>query len=309
MKTINILFLGGAKRVGVARLFKQSGSQLGYQVNVFSYELSESVPIANEGKVFVGLRFTDQNVVQDIRKVVLDNNINVVLAFHDSAVALLEKLADIAFAPNMGELLIQSFSSKINSVELFDSYGVPRPPFSTEPPLIAKPNFGSASKGLVFMRTAEEVDNFFSSQNSNDFEIQRLIDGPEFSIDGYKALNSSSQYFVPRERIEISGGEVMVSKTVNLEGLNNLAKKVIEIPGFSGPFTIQVIQDSATGEFYCMEINPRFGGGLPVSAMAGVPWAELVLRDYLCLEWPHISHHPNYLVARSYREHGFPMGE
>ena len=38
MKCIRILFLGGAKRVSMARMFKSAARRLGYEAEIFSYE-------------------------------------------------------------------------------------------------------------------------------------------------------------------------------------------------------------------------------------------------------------------------------
>ena len=54
MRKINIMFLGGAKRVSLAEHFIKSGKRLGREVRIFSYELSSDCPIASIGKVVVG---------------------------------------------------------------------------------------------------------------------------------------------------------------------------------------------------------------------------------------------------------------
>ena len=45
-----------------------------------------------------------------------------------------------------------------------------------------------------------------------------------------------------------------------------------------GQVTIQLIRDSRTGEDYYIEINPRFGGGAPLSIKAGADSAEMLIR-------------------------------
>ena len=45
-----------------------------------------------------------------------------------------------------------------------------------------------------------------------------------------------------------------------------------------GQITVQLIQDEKTGENYYIEINPRFGGGAPLSMKAGADSAEAVLK-------------------------------
>ena len=45
-----------------------------------------------------------------------------------------------------------------------------------------------------------------------------------------------------------------------------------------GPITVQLIKDNETGENWYIEINPRFGGGAPLSMKAGANAAEALLR-------------------------------
>ena len=45
-----------------------------------------------------------------------------------------------------------------------------------------------------------------------------------------------------------------------------------------GQITVQLIQDKTTGENYYIEINPRFGGGAPLSIKAGANSAKAVIK-------------------------------
>ena len=62
--------LGGAKRVSVARHLQAAAARRGLTLDVLSYELECSVPIASVGRVIKGLRFADAGVVDDIRHVI-----------------------------------------------------------------------------------------------------------------------------------------------------------------------------------------------------------------------------------------------
>ncbi|HPT76551.1 MAG TPA: carbamoyl phosphate synthase-like protein, partial [Defluviitaleaceae bacterium] len=42
-----------------------------------------------------------------------------------------------------------------------------------------------------------------------------------------------------------------------------------------GPLTLQCIEDSK-GEIYWIEINPRFGGGVPLSIEAGIDYGKMI---------------------------------
>ncbi|WP_298822930.1 hypothetical protein, partial [uncultured Capnocytophaga sp.] len=67
-KKINILFLGGAKRVSIAEEFIRAGNTLGYNVSIFSYELDENCPIAFIGKVIKGYRWNNDSIFEGENK-------------------------------------------------------------------------------------------------------------------------------------------------------------------------------------------------------------------------------------------------
>ena len=45
-----------------------------------------------------------------------------------------------------------------------------------------------------------------------------------------------------------------------------------------GQITVQLIREDVTGDDYYIEINPRFGGGAPLSMKAGSDIASAILR-------------------------------
>ena len=63
---IVVLMLGGARRVSMGELLIDSGKRLGYDVEILSYELEESVPIAAIGTVVIGKKWRDADVVEHL---------------------------------------------------------------------------------------------------------------------------------------------------------------------------------------------------------------------------------------------------
>ena len=55
-------------------------------------------------------------------------------------------------------------------------------------------------------------------------------------------------------------------------------KKLVSDFKPSGQITVQLIQDEKTGDNYYIEINPRFGGGAPLSIKAGADSALATLE-------------------------------
>jgi carbamoyl-phosphate synthase large subunit len=50
------------------------------------------------------------------------------------------------------------------------------------------------------------------------------------------------------------------------------------IEGAYGPLTVQLFK-TRSGELEFIEVNPRFGGGYPLTMHAGADFAEYLLRD------------------------------
>ena len=51
-----------------------------------------------------------------------------------------------------------------------------------------------------------------------------------------------------------------------------------EVRNATTSITVQLIREDVTGDDYYIEINPRFGGGAPLSMKAGADSASAILR-------------------------------
>jgi len=84
---------------------------------------------------------------------------------------------------------------------------------------------------------------------------------------------------VPRERIKVRAGEINKGRTVKDEKLIEYAKNITEKLGAIGVITIQCfVKDD---EIKFTEINPRIGGGYPLSFAAGANYPESLIRMIL----------------------------
>jgi carbamoyl-phosphate synthase large subunit len=109
-------------------------------------------------------------------------------------------------------------------------------------------------------------------------------DYTEFTIDLYYSRENKLVCAVPRERLEVRNGEV--SKSVTRK--DQLYKSIFEVfskcRGFIGCITLQVFRRRNSDEIIGIEINPRFGGGYPLSYRAGANYPEYLIREYLLKE-------------------------
>jgi carbamoyl-phosphate synthase large subunit len=173
-------------------------------------------------------------------------------------------------------------------------------------PMIAKPIHGSASAGIYVLQNQEEYKNFFSRKNISEYNVQKFIDGIEYSVDVYVSLNNQKVIsVVPRIRLEVLGGESIKSQTIKDLELIYLSETVALKSGLVGPLVIQFIKDKITGVIYLMEINPRFGGAVLCSIGAGVDFPGYVIDDMLGIELKENQNKwtENMLMVRRFSEY------
>lgn len=138
---------------------------------------------------------------------------------------------------------------------------------------VIKPRVGMGSKNVRIVDNDVVHD---SLKHVMKPIIQQYIKGQEYSIDAYVGLDGEVLSVVPRKRLEVRSGEVSKSVTCFDKVLIQQSLQVIKGLPFFGPITIQGIKERETDEFYFIEINPRFGGGVPLTIKAGIPYADFV---------------------------------
>lgn len=308
MKKINIMMLGGARRVSMAELFKRSGERIGREVSIISYELMEQVPIALEGKVVVGLRWSDPNVVADIVRVAKEYEIDIILPFVDGAIEIASKVK-----PHLPEVFIpvgdfevnRTMFDKVSAAKAFEAAGIPIPKtytaLSAKMPAIAKPRKGSASRGIKIFHSLDEL---MQLENFNDYLVQEYLENKEeYTVDCYVSQKDEILTVVPRCRLEIMGGEVTRTITCRNAKLDELSRKVINTFNLRGPVTLQFLHDLDKDRYLLMEVNPRLGGGVVCSIYAGAPIADYIIDESRgitlnpCDDWAY-----NTLMARYLKE-------
>ena len=144
-------------------------------------------------------------------------------------------------------------------------------------PIFIKPCGGSGSINTYKVNNKKELDFFIDYINNP--VIQEYAEGQEFTMDILADFDGKVINVVPRERIEVRAGEINKGRTVKEERLIEYGKVIVEKLGGIGPITIQCFIKG--GEIKFIEINPRIGGGYPLSFVAGANYPELLIRMVL----------------------------
>lgn len=294
--SLNVLMLGGARRVSLGELLKQSGARLGHEVNLFSYELFREVPVAAVAQVIVGLKWKDPAVVEDIVRVCREHEIDIILPFVDGAIEIAAQCAPLlpdVFIPVSEFDVCNTMFDKVAAAAAYTAAGIPVPkaytPLTAEVPAIAKPRFGSASRGI---KVFHNIEDLMQLENFPGYLVQEYIEHrEEYTVDCYVSRSGEILCTVPRLRAEVMGGEVTRTITRRIPELIKMSRDVLNAFALRGPVTLQFIHDLNRDRFLLMEINPRLGGGVICSIYAGAPITDYILQESMnvplkgCEDW------------------------
>jgi len=144
-------------------------------------------------------------------------------------------------------------------------------------PCFLKPWDGYAGRGNAVVNNRTEL--LFYAKRIPNAICQEYIEGTEYSCDVYIDFGMKVRCVVPRKRIEIRAGEVSKGQVVkNPRIMSNAAKLVETLGAGPGVITLQLfLTDDNRVKF--IEINPRFGGGAPLSIKAGANFAKWILQE------------------------------
>jgi carbamoyl-phosphate synthase large subunit len=140
--------------------------------------------------------------------------------------------------------------------------------------LFIKPSNGSGS--IKSFKVSNKNELIFFLQYVPSPIVQELAKGHEYTIDALSDLNGNVINAVPRRRIEVRAGEISKGVTIKdwriIEATVNLLRHL----GAIGPTTVQCFFDGDQIQF--TEINPRVGGGIPLTIAAGANYPAQIIR-------------------------------
>jgi carbamoyl-phosphate synthase large subunit len=149
-------------------------------------------------------------------------------------------------------------------------------------PCFVKPVRGSASVGTSLIRNEGELHAHVATYGDL-LLAQEFVPGQEFTIDVYRDRQGQVRCIVPRLRLAVRAGEVAKAVTVRDDELIAATHKLADMLGsIWGVFCCQC-RRAHGGAPRFFEVNPRFGGGAPLSIAAGVNLPLYLLQEVLGL--------------------------
>lgn len=286
---MNILLTAVGKRIQLIERLKDGGRVIGTDAG----ELAPGMHFVD--KFYNVKKYNEEGYIAEILEICRKEKVDFLIPLYEKEFSLLcsfrkefEKLGVILLLSS--SKIIEICNNKCSTYEFFKHNEIPCPktytkeniPEDIQFPLIIKPFDGMGSSNVFKVNNKKELE-FFMEYVKNPI-AQEFISGIEFTIDVLCDFSGRVIFAIPRERIEVRSGEVSKSRTVknykvinevkNLCGkLNNAYKDEFLI----GPLTIQCMLDK-NDNLYFIEINPRFGGGVPLSFAAGGDYVSYLAK-------------------------------
>lgn len=289
MKELHILVTGVGRRVELMKAFRLAALKNEINLKIYGADMLGNAPAlayCDHTRKVVSMR--DESYISDLLRICKNDKIDLVLPTIDTDLLVLSKNVDLF--EKIGTKVLISKTDKImicrdknNTGDFFELCGLKAPKtyndykrYDDRFPCFIKPKDGSSSINAFKVETKEELETY--ANQVDDYIVQPFIEGKEYTVDIFCDFDGNPIYITPRQRIQVRAGEVLKTLIVDDEIIVEECKKLIEKFKPCGPMTVQLIRDNKTGDDYYIEINPRYGGGAPLSMKSGAVSAEALLK-------------------------------
>lgn len=277
---INILFTSAGRRIELIQEFQKAKKNKNIKGKIICADMNELAPaLYFADKSYIIPPIKDLNYIKDLKNICKKENISLIIPTIDTELEVLANNINEFHSIGTDVLvsspeIIKITQDKMETFKFFNSLGFKTPEsydknteYNGQFPCFIKPISGSSSVNAFKVNNKKELD--FFKYYIGDYIIQELIIGEEYTVDIFCNFEGEPIYITPRIRISTRSGEVNKTKIHYDPILIEQVKKIIKELKPKGPLTVQAIKSKQNGQYYFIEINARFGGGAPLSMMAG----------------------------------------
>lgn len=284
---MKILFTSVGRRVELVQALKNAAEKLNEQVEIYGADITDTAPALFFCDKYVEVpRIDDSNYIPKLISISDVEKIDAIVPTIDTDLMLLannrDKFGDTKVIISSPEK-ISICRDKNFTADYYISLGLnsPKPvndwtKYNLGYPAFIKPKDGSSSIFAYKVNSEEELKQF--AERVPDYVIQPFIDGTEYTVDAFCDFDGNPILITPRIRLAVRAGEVLKTEIAQDETIIEEMKKIISDFKPCGQITVQLIREKNTGKDYYIEINPRFGGGAPLSIKAGADSTEMLIR-------------------------------
>ena len=165
-------------------------------------------------------------------------------------------------------------------------------------PCIAKPFNGRSSEGLIRNATKEQV---LAIEDKGTYILQEQLEGNVYTVDYVRNAKSGKDAAVPRkELLRTKNGAGLTVQTCGDNALVKLVSHIGQVLNINGCVNMEFILSN--GNYYLIDINPRFSAGVAFSVVSGY---NMVLNHIRCFTGSEIDNPINVderIIIKKYEE-------
>ncbi|MCP4801244.1 MAG: ATP-grasp domain-containing protein [Bacteroidetes bacterium] len=308
---LHILFTCAGRRNYLINYFRDALKGRG---KVFAMDMSDTAPAMVDADVAITVPSVyDINYIPSLIEIIQIHKIDAIISLNDLELPILSR--HLKYLQSTGVKVLVSSESvidiafdKIKTFNFIKSIGLKTPLTFTSLkeandalktnkityPVVVKPRWGSASIGIDFPETYEELNlsfklqhiklkksilNIVSQQDANNaILIQENMNGQEYGLDIVNDFEGNYFGTFVRKKINMRSGETDKAISVIDDRFNKIGEIISSNLKHIGILDCDIFVSN--NEFYILELNPRFGGGYPFSHEAGINIAAIYI-DWL----------------------------
>lgn len=287
----NILILSAGRRVELVNCFKRAKERLGIQGNIVAADCSDLAPALYfaDRSVIVPRIDTGMEYVDAVIDICNREEVCLIVPTIDTELILLAEQKKYIERHTNAKVLVSDIDvikvcrDKTNTQKFLEEHGFQVPRMLTEEeistgnvefPLFIKPLDGSSSVNAFKVRNKKELATYLELIDKP--MVQEFMEGVEYTIDAFLDFDSTLITIVPRIRIATRSGEIAKGRIVRDREITESVTRLLAELKPVGHITVQCMKTKRGVEY--IEINPRFGGGAPMSIMAGADSCENLYR-------------------------------
>ena len=297
--SLNVLFTCIGRRVALLNCFRNAAKQLKIDTLFFGTDtthLCSALQLCDKG--FLVKPITHAGYIEQLLTIVKDNAIRLLVPTVDLDLKLLAqnkpRFAALGCRVLVSDLkVIEVCQDKRKTYRFLVKNGFATPLTTSVRsalskqfparkltwPCFLKPWDGYASRGNAVVSSRREI--LFFARRIPNVICQEFVRGTEYTCDVYVDFGMKVRCVVPRKRIEARAGEVSKGQVVKHARIMKEAARLVDVLGAGpGVITLQLFL-TRDDEVKFIEINPRFGGGVPLSIKAGANFPKWILQELL----------------------------
>jgi carbamoyl-phosphate synthase large subunit len=278
MNEYNILILNAGRRVELVELFIKARNKLNIHSKVIAADSLFTAPALYFADKKVSLPSIESpEYIDMIINISIIEKIKLIVPTIDTDLLILSKSQDYIYKKSGAKVLISNEDviaicrDKIKTHYYLEKNGFKVPTLYKRDsqniifPVFIKPFDGSSSVNAFKVNSIDELNSYHEIIKNS--MIQEFIKGDEYTVDVFLDFHSNVITVVPRLRMAVRGGEISKGMIVKHEHVIDEVKKLMKTLKPIGHITVQLMDTNEGIKF--IEINPRFGGGAPMSIQSG----------------------------------------